>query len=261
MTDNQTYNQSYTSSISLFNGGWDRQAADDIEITATYRITSVTGDFTNSPPPLAPFDGFLIEFFPTETENCINGPPPCPSEIPFAQAFSANFTDTFFEDTVFGNSGHRFTIDLSASEIILDPGNWWVSIVAVDESGEKSSLERWRILLTDGLADGVPVHGRAGGQDHGNGYGGGELPDWKPLCFSGGCEPTPGDLAIRLEGTLVEPVCPADMDGDGSVGVADLLLLLGSWGPCKGCPADLDGDGNVGVSDLLALLAAWGPCP
>ena len=55
--------------------------------------------------------------------------------------------------------------------------------------------------------------------------------------------------------------CPADLDGDGSVGVKDLLILLGVWGPCKGCPADFDGSGDVGVKDLLILLGAWGPCP
>ncbi len=54
---------------------------------------------------------------------------------------------------------------------------------------------------------------------------------------------------------------PGDLDGDGVVGVSDLLTLLGDWGPCppKGdCPADLDGDGSVGVADLLILLANWG---
>ncbi len=56
------------------------------------------------------------------------------------------------------------------------------------------------------------------------------------------------------------PVCRADLDGDGSVGVSDLLSLLASWGPCKGCPADFDNNGTVGASDLLALLANWGPC-
>ncbi len=52
-----------------------------------------------------------------------------------------------------------------------------------------------------------------------------------------------------------------DLDGDGHVGVKDLLILLGNWGPCppKGdCPADLDGDGSVGVKDLLILLGNWG---
>jgi hypothetical protein len=52
-----------------------------------------------------------------------------------------------------------------------------------------------------------------------------------------------------------------DLDGDGVVGVNDLLLLLAAWGPCplEGvCPADLDGDGEVGIGDLLMLLANWG---
>lgn len=54
---------------------------------------------------------------------------------------------------------------------------------------------------------------------------------------------------------------PADFDGDGIVGVTDLLLLLGAWGPCPvppdPCPFDLDGDGFIGVIDLLDLLGAW----
>ena len=52
-----------------------------------------------------------------------------------------------------------------------------------------------------------------------------------------------------------------DPGGDGMVGVADLLALLGVWGPCPGCPEDLNGDTVVDVADLLLLLSAWGPCP
>ena len=58
--------------------------------------------------------------------------------------------------------------------------------------------------------------------------------------------------------------CPQDLDADGSVGVPDLLLLLGSWGLCppKGdCPADFDDSGDVGVKDLLILIGVWGQCP
>lgn len=50
---------------------------------------------------------------------------------------------------------------------------------------------------------------------------------------------------------------PGDVDGDGQVGVADLLAVLSAWGDCAGCPEDLDGDGAVGVSDLLTVLAHW----
>ena len=37
---------------------------------------------------------------------------------------------------------------------------------------------------------------------------------------------------------------------------------LAAWGPASGCQlADVDGDGLVGVPDLLTLLAGWGTCP
>jgi hypothetical protein len=49
----------------------------------------------------------------------------------------------------------------------------------------------------------------------------------------------------------------ADFDFNGVVDVADLLELLGDWGPCGDCPTDLDGNGAVDVADLLELLAAW----
>jgi len=67
-----------------------------------------------------------------------------------------------------------------------------------------------------------------------------------------------GDGLIDDCGTV-----PGDIDGSGFVDVSDLLLLLGSWGPCAGecpptCEADLDADCTVNVSDLLILLANWG---
>ena len=51
---------------------------------------------------------------------------------------------------------------------------------------------------------------------------------------------------------------PGDLDGDGSIGAADLAILLGNWGSCERCPADLDGDGTVGPADLAILLGNWG---
>ncbi|MHC4416114.1 MAG: hypothetical protein ACYS0G_12605 [Planctomycetota bacterium] len=55
--------------------------------------------------------------------------------------------------------------------------------------------------------------------------------------------------------------CPWDLNGDGFVGINDLLILLAAWGPNPGHPADFNGDGFVGIGDLLALLANWGNCP
>jgi hypothetical protein len=48
-----------------------------------------------------------------------------------------------------------------------------------------------------------------------------------------------------------------DLDASGTVGGADLAVLLGSWGS-GASPADLDLDGLVGGSDLAILLGNWG---
>ncbi len=100
-------------------------------------------------------------------------------------------------------------------------------------------------------------------------------------------ELTPDELLLRIQQTAVDIDDPGfdnqtgfgrldvlaavtgqtpvfgDLDGDGSVGIGDLLVLLAGWGACPetcppACAADLDGDCAVGIADLLALLAAWG---
>jgi hypothetical protein len=63
-----------------------------------------------------------------------------------------------------------------------------------------------------------------------------------------------------LEAIDTGETCAGDVDGDGMVGVSDILLVVDGWGPCDGCDADIDGDGTVGVSDILAVVDAWGVC-
>lgn len=48
-----------------------------------------------------------------------------------------------------------------------------------------------------------------------------------------------------------------DLDGNGTVGFGDLVLLLSSFGPCASCPADFNGNGAVDFEDLVRLLSAW----
>ena len=53
---------------------------------------------------------------------------------------------------------------------------------------------------------------------------------------------------------------PGDLDGDGSVGPADLASLLSQWGECPAkapCLPDLNDDQVVGPADLAVLLANW----
>ncbi len=70
-----------------------------------------------------------------------------------------------------------------------------------------------------------------------------------------------GPEQVSYDNVSVSATCTGDLTGSGTVGVPDLLVLLGAWGPNAGHPADLDGDDNVGVPDLLQLLGAWGNCP
>lgn len=53
---------------------------------------------------------------------------------------------------------------------------------------------------------------------------------------------------------------PGDLNQDGVVDAADLLIVLSAWGECANpeyCPADLTGDCIVDVTDFLAVLTGW----
>jgi subtilisin family serine protease len=62
---------------------------------------------------------------------------------------------------------------------------------------------------------------------------------------------------LDIAAALGAPAMTGDLNHDGAVDVADLLILLADWGE-EDSPADLDGDGLVGTGDLLLLLANWG---
>ena len=57
--------------------------------------------------------------------------------------------------------------------------------------------------------------------------------------------------------------CGADLNGDGMVGAADLVVVLGAWGGCQfqPCVGDINGDTVVDAVDLFNVLDAWDtPC-
>ena len=58
--------------------------------------------------------------------------------------------------------------------------------------------------------------------------------------------------------------CPADLNGDGVIDLADLGILLADFGcvPPGPCVADINGDGNTDLADLGILLSEFGTtCP
>ena len=52
--------------------------------------------------------------------------------------------------------------------------------------------------------------------------------------------------------------CINDVNGDGVIGVADILLILSEFGCTFGCAADTTSDGSVNVNDLLSILTVFG---
>ncbi len=79
--------------------------------------------------------------------------------------------------------------------------------------------------------------------------------------FDPGCGvPVVVDMgAYEYQFNPIEEVIFADLNGDGVVGILDLLGVLAGWGDARNnCLADLDIDGDAGIFDLLTLLAHWG---
>ena len=53
--------------------------------------------------------------------------------------------------------------------------------------------------------------------------------------------------------------CPGDIDGNQSIDVDDLLVILADW--TTNTNGDIDGNGTTDVDDILLLLSSWGQCP
>ncbi len=52
--------------------------------------------------------------------------------------------------------------------------------------------------------------------------------------------------------------CPADVNGNGTVGAEDLTALLSNWGGTGG--SDLNHDGITDGLDVTVVFSGWGPC-
>lgn len=70
----------------------------------------------------------------------------------------------------------------------------------------------------------------------------------------------PGTTCVDGNGDGNADACftanPADINGDGVVGAADLTMLLNAWGSVGGA-ADINHDGSVNAADLSILLDSW----
>lgn len=79
---------------------------------------------------------------------------------------------------------------------------------------------------------------------------------------TGGSEDVNGD-GIPDECQL-PPVCPGDADGNGSVGIADVAVIVMNWflTGSTGTLGDLNSDGTRGVDDIAIVVQNWAStCP
>ncbi|HVZ95176.1 MAG TPA: hypothetical protein VG797_11770 [Phycisphaerales bacterium] len=75
---------------------------------------------------------------------------------------------------------------------------------------------------------------------------------------------SPGNFtgALGMIDCVARP-CPCDIDGDGAVGLSDLVRIVTHWDRLDiGAAEDIDGDGVSRLRDIAALIANWGTtCP
>ena len=78
---------------------------------------------------------------------------------------------------------------------------------------------------------------------------------------TGNTGPQSGHNLIPNNATHYDPetdVCTGDINGDGALTIADLLLILSDFGCTSSCSGDIDGDGMVTVYDALSFLSLFG---
>ena len=78
---------------------------------------------------------------------------------------------------------------------------------------------------------------------------------------TGNTGPQSGHNLIPNNATHYDPetdVCTGDINGDGALTIADLLLILSDFGCTSSCSGDVDGDGVVTVYDALSFLSLFG---
>lgn len=139
----------------------------------------------------------------------------------------------------FSTCGNLLTFDSAIAIYRIPTGGSCATaqLIACDDDAGASCLPSFASNVSVTVECGVTYYVRVGG-----GYGEGTL-----------------TISFVTSGAACPSPCPADLDGNGSVGASDLGILLGAWG--AGGPADLDGNGTVGSADLGILLGAWGACP
>lgn len=85
----------------------------------------------------------------------------------------------------------------------------------------------------------------------------------QPVVFSGStlCDNEPDEIIGPFvdDGGNTLCVCPSDINGNGTVDVNDVLVIVAQWAT-TGPQGDINQDGIVDINDLLMSLDTFGPC-
>jgi hypothetical protein len=75
------------------------------------------------------------------------------------------------------------------------------------------------------------------------------------------CDP-PQDGTVTVDSSCPSPTCPWDLNCDGTVNIADTMIVVSHWGetcpPQNACPWDINEDGVVNIVDIMIVVSHWG---
>ena len=134
------------------------------------------------------------------------------------------------------------------------PGQQWIAVIPANEFGTNGQTGVGVSTVAD---DGTCIQANPGG---GFGFG-----PYQAVGTAAAYRVAGGAPADPCTFPLPE-TCAADVDGDGSVAVSDVLAIIGQWGSCgdgsfrpSGDVAPMpNGDCCVTVADVLAVVGSWG---
>lgn len=153
------------------------------------------------------------------------------------------------------------------------PGNSWIELDLIGGAGTACAPHGYGALVEIEAGGRVLrrwVHGGSGFRSSNEpvvhfGLGDVDLIDRLIVRWPNGQDAEWTAVPVRQRLVLEAPA-RCDLDGDGSVGMADLMLVVERWGAIDRSDrtariADLDADGTVGPRDLAELLDHWATPP
>jgi hypothetical protein len=188
------------------------------------------------------------------TQGCFNQPGEihqCKCPISWAMEFSGTFGltplpggDPLFD--MYAISDIDWVIGLSGDIVITGSGLYEIGTDAGGDPVQSMTLD----LFFDGFG---PVGFESGLVEGGDA----DFPPEIGIPISDGFYCPGHRITVVASATGSSPADVAPAGGDGVVDILDFLAVLTDWGLAGPRPTDIDGSGTVGIGDVLVLLSEW----